>query len=121
MADSSCIEKSAPYGAKENDIERQTSGPVEGTVTTVVGSGVDDAGYHRRLSKRQIMMMTFGSGIGTGLWVGTGNALKYAGPAGTAVAYTVTAYVVWLQYTSIGEVRPCLVRLMGRRLEDVDT
>jgi amino acid transporter len=38
---------------------------------------INDAGYARRLSKRQIMMMTFGAGIGTGLWVGTGQALKY--------------------------------------------
>jgi len=35
------------------------------------------AGYHRRLTKRQIMFITFGAGIGTGLWVGTGQALKY--------------------------------------------
>lgn len=90
---------------KGADIERQPSEPKHGTVTEVIGSGVDNAGYHRRLSKRQIMMMTFGAGIGTGLWVGTGNALKYAGPAGTAVAYTIVAYVVWLQYTAIGEVR----------------
>lgn len=55
------------------------------------GSGVDTAGYHRRLNKRQIMFMTFGAGIGTGLWVGTGTALKAAGPGGIAVAYTFQA------------------------------
>lgn len=54
-------------------------------------SGVDTAGYHRRLNKRQIMFMTFGAGIGTGLWVGTGTALKAAGPGGIAVAYTFQA------------------------------
>ncbi|OJJ71913.1 hypothetical protein ASPBRDRAFT_196046 [Aspergillus brasiliensis CBS 101740] len=63
----------------------------------------EDVGYHRSLSSRQIMMMTFGAGVGTGLWVGTGTALKYAGPGGIAVAYTITAFVVYLQYTSIGE------------------
>ncbi|EYE97620.1 amino acid transporter [Aspergillus ruber CBS 135680] len=47
--------------------------------------------------------MTFGAGVGTGLWVGTGTALKYAGPAGTAIAYTITAMIVYLQFTSIGE------------------
>lgn len=55
------------------------------------GNGVDTAGFHRRLSKRQIMFMTFGAGIGTGLWVGTGTALKAAGPGGIAVAYTFQA------------------------------
>lgn len=63
--------------------------------TTVVaasgGNGVDTAGYARKLNKRQIMFMTFGAGIGTGLWVGTGTALKAAGPGGIAVAYTFQA------------------------------
>jgi amino acid permease len=59
--------------------------------TTVIHGSRDDAGYHRSLHRRQIMMMTFGAGIGTGLWVGTGQALWKAGPAGTAIAYTVMA------------------------------
>ncbi|KAI7488804.1 hypothetical protein KC351_g1746 [Hortaea werneckii] len=108
---------------KGTDIERQPSGPKDGTVTEVIGSGVDNAGYHRRLSKRQIMMMTFGAGIGTGLWVGTGNALKYAGPAGTAVAYTIVAYVAWLQYTAIGEMtayRPVHGGFIRQEAEYVD-
>lgn len=49
------------------------------TVTEEVGEAtivVDTAGYKRKLTKRQIMMITFGAGIGTGLWVGTGTALK---------------------------------------------
>lgn len=74
---------------KFNDVERAPS--LQDGVTTIVASGVHDAGYHRQLSKRQIMMMTFGAGIGTGLWVGTGTALKYAGPAGIAIAYTVVS------------------------------
>lgn len=45
--------------------------PMNVTVNTVA-----TAGYRRKLTKRQIMMMTFGAGIGTGLWVGTGQALK---------------------------------------------
>lgn len=63
--------------------------------TSVIGApaanGVDTAGYARKLTKRQIMFMTFGAGIGTGLWVGTGTALKAAGPGGIAVAYTFQA------------------------------
>ena len=37
----------------------------------------DNAGFHRSLTRRKVMMMTFGAGIGTGLWVGTGQALYY--------------------------------------------
>lgn len=75
-----------------------TRAQVTTTITAAAGGsnasgpeGVDTAGYHRRLNKRQIMFMTFGAGIGTGLWVGTGTALKAAGPGGIAVAYTFQA------------------------------
>lgn len=78
------------------DIElAASSSREEGDTATLDGTrhlhGVDQAGYHRRLNKRQIMFMTFGAGIGTGLWVGTGTALKAAGPGGIAVAYTFQA------------------------------
>lgn len=72
-----------------SDVERSPS-TAEGITTTAL-AGVNDAGYHRALTRRQIMMMTFGAGIGTGLWVGTGTALKFAGPGGIAVAYTIVA------------------------------
>lgn len=84
-------------GNNVTDIELADSSSREGDTTVIIGAnrsngngpdGVDTAGYHRRLNKRQIMFMTFGAGIGTGLWVGTGTALKAAGPGGIAVAYT---------------------------------
>jgi amino acid transporter len=64
-------------GCETNDIERTaTSGSEKHGSTTILSVG-DDVGYHRSLTRRQIMMMTFGAGIGTGLWVGTGQALHY--------------------------------------------
>lgn len=80
-------------GTVTDDAELGHASSREGD-TTVINvpagddNGVDTAGFHRRLNKRQIMFMTFGAGIGTGLWVGTGTALKAAGPGGIAVAYT---------------------------------
>ncbi|KAK7730670.1 hypothetical protein SLS57_001500 [Botryosphaeria dothidea] len=62
-----------------------------------------EVGYERSLKRRQIMMMAFGAGIGTGLWVGTGSALTKAGPGGIAVSYTIMAWIVYIMYTSIGE------------------
>ncbi|KAF2089928.1 amino acid transporter [Saccharata proteae CBS 121410] len=62
-----------------------------------------EVGYERSLKRRQIMMMAFGAGIGTGLWVGTGSALAKAGPGGIAVSYTVMAAIVYIMYMSIGE------------------
>lgn len=58
------------------DIERvaTTSSEIKGSATAI---NPDDVGYHRSLTRRKVMMMTFGAGIGTGLWVGTGQALYY--------------------------------------------
>lgn len=83
----------------------ETSSREDDTTVTKVPTGnvVDTAGYDRKLNKRQIMFITFGAGIGTGLWVGTGTALNAAGPGGLAVAYTFQAFIVWTLYMSIGE------------------
>lgn len=63
--------------SEATDIERTATSGTEKHGSTLVLSVGDDAGYHRSLTRRQIMMMTFGAGIGTGLWVGTGQALHY--------------------------------------------
>lgn len=51
---------------KTSDIEKEATDVSNGT-TVVFGTAIDNAGYHRRLGRRQIMMMTFGAGVGTGL------------------------------------------------------
>ncbi|OJJ54492.1 hypothetical protein ASPSYDRAFT_160179 [Aspergillus sydowii CBS 593.65] len=86
----------------QTDIERvaTASTEIKGSATAI---NPEDVGYHRSLTRRKVMMMTFGAGIGTGLWVGTGQALYYAGPAGLAITYTLTAIIVYAQYSSIGE------------------
>jgi len=53
---------------RTSDIEKEAADVGNGT-TVVLGTAVDNAGYHRRLGRRQIMMMTFGAGVGTGLYV----------------------------------------------------
>ncbi|KAL4875736.1 amino acid permease/ SLC12A domain-containing protein [Aspergillus karnatakaensis] len=86
----------------QTDVERVASSSTEHQGSTTVLHS-DDVGYHRSLTRRKVMMMTFGAGIGTGLWVGTGQALYYAGPAGLAVTYTLVAIIVYAQYSSVGE------------------
>ncbi|KAL3482291.1 hypothetical protein BJX99DRAFT_252998, partial [Aspergillus californicus] len=89
-------------GGPQSDIERTATSSSEFNGSTVV-LNPDDVGYHRSLTRRKVMMMTFGAGIGTGLWVGTGQALYYAGPAGLAITYTLVAIIVYAQYSSVGE------------------
>ncbi|KAJ5923875.1 Amino acid/polyamine transporter I [Penicillium verhagenii] len=92
-------------GSAENeiDIERIATSATEQHGVSKEIPTADTAGFHRSLTRRKVMMMTFGAGIGTGLWVGTGQALYYAGPAGVALTYTLTAMIVYAQYCSIGE------------------
>lgn len=66
---------------------------------TVGGHGLTQ----RRLRNYQITMMGFCSGIGTGLFIGTGAAYAKAGPAGLLMAYTIVGGVLWCVMQSIAE------------------
>ncbi|KAH7126503.1 amino acid permease [Dactylonectria estremocensis] len=57
----------------------------------------------RRLRNYQVTMIGFCSGIGTGLFVGTGAAYANAGPAGLFLAYLVVGSVLWCVMQSISE------------------
>ncbi|PWN52876.1 putative general amino acid permease [Violaceomyces palustris] len=56
-------------------------------------SGVGET--KRKLSSRHISMIGIGGGIGTGLFVGSGNALATAGPAGVLMAYIIIGMAVF--------------------------
>ncbi|KAL4971978.1 amino acid permease-domain-containing protein [Aspergillus desertorum] len=85
------VEPKHPLSNAEADIARIATSSTEanGWSTSI---NPDNVGYHRSLTRRKVMMMTFGAGIGTG-----------PGPAGLAVTYTLTAIIVSAQYCSIGE------------------
>ena len=51
-----------------------------------------EAGLERGLSKAQIVMIGLGGAIGTGLFMGSGIAIGYAGP-GVLVSYMIAALV----------------------------
>ncbi|KAJ5177105.1 Proline-specific permease [Penicillium canariense] len=57
----------------------------------------------RRLRNYQVTMIGFCSGIGTGLFVGTGSAYAKAGPAGLLLAYIIVGMVLWCVMQSIAE------------------
>ncbi|KAK0392958.1 hypothetical protein NLU13_2452 [Sarocladium strictum] len=60
-------------------------------------------GTQRRLRDYQVTMIGFCSGIGTGLFIGTGSAYAKAGPAGLLLAYIVVGFVLWCVMQSISE------------------
>lgn len=57
----------------------------------------------RHLRNYQVTMIGFCSGIGTGLFIGTGAAYANAGPAGLLLAYTIVGSVLWCVMQSIAE------------------
>ncbi|KAK1996052.1 amino acid permease [Colletotrichum falcatum] len=57
----------------------------------------------RRLRDYQVTMIGFCSGIGTGLFIGTGSAYAKAGPAGLLLAYLIVGAILWCVMQSIGE------------------
>lgn len=60
-------------------------------------------GTQRRLRDYQVTMIGFCSGIGTGLFIGTGSAYANAGPAGLLLAYIIVGFVLWCVMQSISE------------------
>ncbi|KAI5298019.1 hypothetical protein KEM55_003915, partial [Ascosphaera atra] len=65
-------------------------------------------GTQRRLRNYQVTWMGLCSGIGTGLFVGTGSAYATSGPAGLLLAYGVVGMVLWCVMQSIGELATLL-------------
>lgn len=60
-------------------------------------------GTQRRLRNYQVTMIGFCSGIGTGLFVGTGSAYASSGPAGLLLAYIIIGAILWCVMQSIAE------------------
>lgn len=57
----------------------------------------------RRLQNYHVTMIGFCSGIGTGLFIGTGAAYANAGPAGLLLAYIIVGSVLWCVMQSVAE------------------
>ncbi|KAK4051873.1 hypothetical protein OIV83_002578 [Microbotryomycetes sp. JL201] len=76
------------------DVEKEASwsGPEHESTTVGVG-GVGKT--QRKLTARHIVWIGFGSGIGTGLFIGSGTALANAGPLGVLLAYIITGFILW--------------------------
>lgn len=56
------------------------------------------------LHARHVSMIALGGALGTGLLIGTGSALKTAGPGAILLSYSVIGFVVFMVMTALGEV-----------------
>ncbi|THD61008.1 amino acid permease [Phenylobacterium sp.] len=61
-----------------------------------------EAGLHKALTRGQITMMGLGGAIGTGLFMGSGIAIGYAGPA-VMISYAIAAFIAVVMVLSLSE------------------
>lgn len=57
----------------------------------------------RRLKGRHLQMIAIGGSIGTGLFVGSGRALAYGGPASLLVSFSLTGVMMYCTVQALGE------------------
>ncbi|GME23774.1 Amino acid permease [Neofusicoccum parvum] len=57
----------------------------------------------RKLKSRHLQMIAIGGIIGPGLLVGSGNALRLAGPAGVLISFSLVGIIVFFVMQSLGE------------------
>jgi AAT family amino acid transporter len=61
-----------------------------------------ESGLHKRLGRRQLVMIGLGGAIGTGLFMGSGLAIGYAGPA-VAISYAIAGIAAVAVVFSLSE------------------
>lgn len=64
--------------------------------------GTQEHGLHQSLSKAQITMIGLGGAIGTGLFLGSGIAIGYAGPA-VLISYIIAGFAAVVMVFSLSE------------------
>lgn len=57
----------------------------------------------RAMRPRHIQMMAISGAIGTGLFIGSGQALTRAGPGGLFLGYSIYAILTWSTFNAMGE------------------
>ena len=98
-----------------DDVEYKGSGgdsPPENsereTIRAMVDAELNDTRYsqktQRGLKSRHIQMMAIGGTIGTGLFVGSGQALATGGPAFLLGSYCFIGFLVFLAVTAVAEI-----------------
>ena len=57
----------------------------------------------RNIKPRHLFMISIGTGVGTGMLVSTGSALRQAGPANLFIAFAIVSTFIYSTYNSIAE------------------
>ncbi|MEJ5997838.1 amino acid permease [Corynebacterium sp. H130] len=70
--------------------------------TTAPAVELQEDGLHRGMKSRHLQMISFGSAIGTGLFLGSGASIQQAGPA-VLLAFAIGGFIIYLVMRMLGE------------------
>ena len=65
------------------------------------------------MKSRHVLMMSLGTGIGTGLLVANGKCLHYGGPAALVISYALVSFVTYFVIQAVGEMAVAYPTLPG--------
>ncbi|KAH7924878.1 amino acid permease [Leucogyrophana mollusca] len=89
--------------AEKNATEVYAKASIEGSDHEPDLKAPHERTLHRQLKNRHIAMISIGGVIGTGLFVGTANALRWGGPVGLLLGYSIMGTIVYSVMISLGE------------------
>ena len=67
----------------------------------------------RNIKPRHLFLISIGTGVGTGMLVSTGSALRQAGPANLFIAFAIVSTFIYTTYNSIAELAIVYKELSG--------
>ncbi|XBW37372.1 hypothetical protein QEN19_002952 [Hanseniaspora menglaensis] len=69
--------------------------------------------FKRTIKPRHLFMISIGTGVGTGMLVSTGSALRQAGPANLFIAFSIVSAFIYATYNSVAELAIVYKELPG--------
>ncbi|EPY51048.1 proline specific permease [Schizosaccharomyces cryophilus OY26] len=100
-----------PFKMTEKESEKATvksdsEEPIQAEVLPI--SNVQFGETKRALKSRHVQLIALGGCIGTGLFVGSGQALSQSGPASLFLSYVIMSFVIWSVMNVLGEMNTYL-------------
>ncbi|KAL6929228.1 hypothetical protein ACO0SA_002568 [Hanseniaspora valbyensis] len=102
-----------PEDQDENGV-RPTFSQLETALSGELGADITNKNQLKRnIKPRHLFLISIGTGVGTGMLVSTGSALRQAGPANLFIAYCIVSSFIYTTYNSISELAVVYKDLSG--------
>ncbi|KAK2781676.1 hypothetical protein FQN53_000467 [Emmonsiellopsis sp. PD_33] len=96
--------RKAPAGYEDSSVNSESKVGLGPAISAHEGQIEEEHGnYERSFTPRQIHVISLGSNIGSGLFIGTGKALANGGPGGLMLAYLIVCIGVWSNLQALTE------------------